>query len=293
MQAMRLVTEVAQLRTSPAGASVGYGATWRAARDEPRRGAAVSATPTACRAARAVTPQVAIRGKRVPLVGRDLDGHRDRRRHRSCPTSRSAMRPCCSDARAAARRSRAAEYGGWAGLSEYEVTCGMCKRVPRTYVEARVSDRRRRRDDERRANRARPRRGAERRRRRAGAAPPQAPAPSRRAASRRSRGAVVDRRQGCRRAGLQLPRRRRRPPDHGRARVRVAAAPAVPRRATTSRRSSTSASAACRSSCSSACSPAMVTVAAVGRPRSAQFGFESFSGGATGKALVDRARRRC
>ena len=28
----------------------------------------------------------------------------------------------------------AAEYGGWAGLSEYEVTCGMSKRVPRTYV---------------------------------------------------------------------------------------------------------------------------------------------------------------
>ena len=30
----------------------------------------------------------------------------------------------------------AAEYGGWAGLSEYEVTCGMSKRVPRTNVEA-------------------------------------------------------------------------------------------------------------------------------------------------------------
>jgi alanine racemase len=29
-----------------------------------------------------------------------------------------------------------AEYGAWAGLSEYEVTCGMSKRVPRTYVEA-------------------------------------------------------------------------------------------------------------------------------------------------------------
>ena len=27
-----------------------------------------------------------------------------------------------------------AEYGAWAGLSEYEVTCGMSKRVPRTYV---------------------------------------------------------------------------------------------------------------------------------------------------------------
>jgi alanine racemase len=27
-----------------------------------------------------------------------------------------------------------AEYGAWSGLSEYEVTCGMSKRVPRTYV---------------------------------------------------------------------------------------------------------------------------------------------------------------
>jgi alanine racemase len=27
-----------------------------------------------------------------------------------------------------------AEYGAWAGLSEYEVTCGMSNRVPRTYV---------------------------------------------------------------------------------------------------------------------------------------------------------------
>jgi alanine racemase len=26
------------------------------------------------------------------------------------------------------------EYGAWAGLTEYEVTCGMSKRVPRTYV---------------------------------------------------------------------------------------------------------------------------------------------------------------
>ena len=27
-----------------------------------------------------------------------------------------------------------AEYAAWAGLTEYEVTCGMSKRVPRTYV---------------------------------------------------------------------------------------------------------------------------------------------------------------
>jgi alanine racemase len=27
-----------------------------------------------------------------------------------------------------------AEYAAWAGPTEYEVTCGMSKRVPRTYV---------------------------------------------------------------------------------------------------------------------------------------------------------------
>jgi alanine racemase len=26
------------------------------------------------------------------------------------------------------------QYGAWTGLTEYEVTCGMSKRVPRTYV---------------------------------------------------------------------------------------------------------------------------------------------------------------
>src|SRR5262249_37938229 len=66
--AMRLVTEVAQLRTVAEGASVGSGAAWRAARTSrvavlplgyadglPRR-----ASGNAC---------VAIRGRRVPLVG--------------------------------------------------------------------------------------------------------------------------------------------------------------------------------------------------------------------------------
>jgi alanine racemase len=28
-----------------------------------------------------------------------------------------------------------AEFGAWSGLTEYEVTCGISKRVPRTYVE--------------------------------------------------------------------------------------------------------------------------------------------------------------
>jgi alanine racemase len=34
----------------------------------------------------------------------------------------------------------AAEFGGWAGLTEYEVTCGISKRVPRVYVGAAGGD---------------------------------------------------------------------------------------------------------------------------------------------------------
>jgi alanine racemase len=30
-------------------------------------------------------------------------------------------------------RIRAADFAAWAGVSEYEVTCGMSKRVPRVY----------------------------------------------------------------------------------------------------------------------------------------------------------------
>jgi alanine racemase len=133
-QAMRLVTAIAQLRAIPAGSAVGYGATWTASRDSrlavlpcgyadglPRRASGHA--------------QVAIRGKRVPLVGlvsmdiaiADVTDLPDAAvgdpvvllGHASGGTSISA-----------------AEYGGWTGLSEYEVTCGMSKRVPRTYVEA-------------------------------------------------------------------------------------------------------------------------------------------------------------
>lgn len=133
--AMRLVTAIAQLRRVPAGASVGYGATWRAARDSriavlpcgyadglPRRASGHA--------------QVAIRGTRVPLVGlvsMDI----------ALADVTDVADVAVGDAvvllgRASGGMSiSAAEYGGWTGLSEYEVTCGMSKRVPRTYVEAR------------------------------------------------------------------------------------------------------------------------------------------------------------
>jgi alanine racemase len=131
-QAMRLVTEVAQLRTIAAGDSVGYNASWRAHRTSrvavlplgyadglPRRASGHA--------------EVAIRGKRAPLVGlisMDI----------AIADVTEIADVALGDAavllgRAAGGASiTTAEYGAWAGLSEYEVTCGMSKRVPRTYV---------------------------------------------------------------------------------------------------------------------------------------------------------------
>ncbi|HEX7842827.1 MAG TPA: alanine racemase, partial [Kofleriaceae bacterium] len=130
--AMRLVTEVAQMRTIPEGASVGYGATWRAARTSrvailplgyadglPRRASGRA--------------HAAIRGHRVPLVGViSMD----------IAIADVTDMPEIAVGDAAVLFGRAsggasisvAEYGAWAGLSEYEVICGMSKRVPRTYV---------------------------------------------------------------------------------------------------------------------------------------------------------------
>ena len=132
-QAMRLVTEVAQLRTIAKGGSVGYNASWRAERD-----ARVAVLPLgyADGLPRRASghAQVAIRGRRAPLVGLvSMD----------IAIADVTDVPDVSVGDAAVLLGRAsggasisaAEYGGWAGLSEYEVTCGMSKRVPRTYVE--------------------------------------------------------------------------------------------------------------------------------------------------------------
>ena len=133
-QAMRLVTAIAQLRAIPAGSTVGYGATWRAPRDSrvavlpcgyadglPRRASGHA--------------EAAIRGTRVPLVGAiSMDI--------AIADVTALPDACVGDAAVLLGRASggiaisAAEYGGWAGLSEYEVTCGMSKRVPRTYAEA-------------------------------------------------------------------------------------------------------------------------------------------------------------
>lgn len=131
-QAMRLVSEVTQLRSLEVGTSVGYGASWRAER--PSRVAVLPVGYADGLPRRASGhAEVAIRGTRVPLVGRismdiaiaDVTDVPDV----------AIGDPAVLLGRAAGGASiTAAEFGDWAGLSEYEVTCGMSKRVPRTYV---------------------------------------------------------------------------------------------------------------------------------------------------------------
>ncbi|HWU91551.1 MAG TPA: alanine racemase C-terminal domain-containing protein, partial [Kofleriaceae bacterium] len=77
--------------------------------------------------------QVAIRGQRVPLVGRiSMDI--------AIADVTDLPDVVVGDAAVLLGRASggasisAAEYAEWAGLTEYEVTCGMSKRVPRTYV---------------------------------------------------------------------------------------------------------------------------------------------------------------
>jgi alanine racemase len=130
--AMRLVTEVAQLRVIPEGTSVGYGAAWRAP-----RASRVAVLPLgyADGLPRRATGRAftAIRGRRVPLIGvisMDI----------AIADVTDVPEVAIGDAAVLLGRASGgasisvAEYGAWAGLSEYEVTCGMSKRVPRTYV---------------------------------------------------------------------------------------------------------------------------------------------------------------
>lgn len=131
-QAMRLVTEVAQIRVIPEGGTVGYGATWRAARATriavlplgyadglPRRASGHA--------------EAAIRGVRVKLIGvisMDIAIADITEAPQIALGDPAVLLGRASDGASIST----AEYGGWAGLTEYEVTCGMSKRVPRTYV---------------------------------------------------------------------------------------------------------------------------------------------------------------
>lgn len=132
VQAMRLVTEVAQIRSIPEGGTVGYGATWRASR--PSRIAVLPIGYADGLPRRASGhAQAAIHGVRCPLVGvisMDI----------AIADVTDAPQIAVGDAAVLLGLASGgvsistAEYGAWAGLSEYEVTCGMSKRVPRTYV---------------------------------------------------------------------------------------------------------------------------------------------------------------
>ncbi|MGE3455816.1 MAG: alanine racemase [Kofleriaceae bacterium] len=131
-QAMRLVTEVAQLRTVPKGSSVGYAAAWRAERDSLVAVLPVGYADGLPRRASGHA-HVTIRGARVPLVGlismdiaiADVT---------ALPHIEVGDPAVLLGRAAGGELISTADYGQWAGLTEYEVTCGMSKRVPRTYV---------------------------------------------------------------------------------------------------------------------------------------------------------------
>jgi alanine racemase len=134
-QAMRFVTAIAQLRRVPVGATVGYGATWRAQRESTLAVLPLGYADGLPRRASGHA-QVAIRGHRVPLVGRismdivlaDVT---------DIPDAEVGDAVVLLGKASGDVSITAAEYAAWAQQNEYEVTCGMSKRVPRTYVEAR------------------------------------------------------------------------------------------------------------------------------------------------------------
>ena len=128
---MRFVTAIAQVRQIPKGASVGYGATWHAPRDSR---VAILPCGYADGLPRSASghAEVAIHGKRVPLVGRvsmdiavaDVT---------DVPAAQVGDAVVLLGKASGGASITAAEYASWCGLSEYEVTCGMSKRVPRLY----------------------------------------------------------------------------------------------------------------------------------------------------------------
>ena len=134
-QAMRFVTHVAQLRHLAPGQSVGYGALWTASRPTV---AAVLPAGYADGLPRRVTGHgaVIIGGRRCPLIG---------------AVSMDIAIADVSDVPGVALGDEAvllgtgtgahgtdtittAELAAWSGLTPYEITCGISKRVPRVYL---------------------------------------------------------------------------------------------------------------------------------------------------------------
>jgi alanine racemase len=130
-QAMRLVTRVAQLRDVPAGRVVSYNAQWRTER--PSRLAVLPIGYADGYPRRlSATAEVLIRGHRVPVAGAvsmdiavaDVTDLGD---HVAVGDEVVLLGSQGDDA------IPCAEFAAHAGLIEYEVTCGISKRVPRVY----------------------------------------------------------------------------------------------------------------------------------------------------------------
>jgi alanine racemase len=129
---MRLVTEVAQIRRVAAGEIVGYGGLWRAPSETTVAVLPIGYADGLPRRATGLA-QALIRGVRCPLVGAismdiaiaDVTGLGGA----ATPGDEVVLLGTQGDA-----RITAAEYAAWAGITEYEVTCGMSKRVPRLYL---------------------------------------------------------------------------------------------------------------------------------------------------------------
>ena len=132
---MRLVTHVVQIRTVEPGSTVSYGALWRASRASRL---AVIPIGYADGVPRQVTgkARVLIAGQRYPVVGA------------------VSMDICVVDVTDSTspvdvgdevvllgsqgeERITAREYASWADCTEYEVTCGVSRRVPRRYSQER------------------------------------------------------------------------------------------------------------------------------------------------------------
>jgi alanine racemase len=130
--AMKLSTEVAQLRVVPSGHAVSYGATWRAARESRLAVLHVGYADGLPRLA-SHRAEVLLGGRRVPLVGTiSMD------RAVADVTDRGDKVAVGDPGVVFGGQGResipVAEVARWSGLIEYEVTCGVSKRVPRRYI---------------------------------------------------------------------------------------------------------------------------------------------------------------
>ena len=131
-QAMHLVTEVAQLRTVAAGSCVGYGGLWRATRDS--RVAVLPVGYADGLPKRAIGAfYVIINGVRCPLVG-SISMDIAIADVTDAPGVHIGGSAVLLGRDASGDQIATSQYAEWTGLTEYEVTCGMSKRVPRTYI---------------------------------------------------------------------------------------------------------------------------------------------------------------